>query len=98
MDAMPGAPSNKATSGGCVEPENISYCRKFLNVARNFKQQQSMSAGPLNITQQITVPLRPLPPRPSALAYAAKSKVCKVWQSCNFNQKVVVSSAQNCLS
>ena len=61
MDAMPGAPSNKATSGGCVEPENISYCRKFLNVARNFKQQQSMSAGPLNITQQITVPLGPSP-------------------------------------
>ena len=53
--------------------ENISCCRKFFNVAmeeeRNFKQQQSMSAGPLNITQQITVPLRPLPPREVGVRY-----------------------------
>ena len=82
MDAMSGAPSNKVTYGRCVEPENISYCRKFLNVARNVKQQQSMSAGPLSITQRITVPLAPPhKARLSALAYAAKSKVCKVWQS-----------------
>ena len=58
-----------------------------------------MSAVPLKITQQITVPPRPLPPRPSALAYAAKSKaeVCKVWQSAILSKKGVVSSAQNCL-
>ena len=87
MDAMSGAPSNKVTYGRCVEPENISYCRKFLNVARNVKQQQSMSAGPLSITQRITVPLAPPhKARLSALAYAAKSKVCKVWKICKFNQ------------